>query len=163
MELLAVDRCFTPPGFGTRSRLELHHFSDGSLVGHGAVSYLRMVNGDSDIHCTFVKAKAKLNPMKAMTIPRVELTAAVVAVKLDKMLRRELDIGIAESYFWTDSMLVLRNIQSTDRRFHTFVANRVAAIQSETMPSQWRYVNTSDNPADDTSRGLSAGELVGSQ
>ncbi|XP_064639787.1 uncharacterized protein LOC135495255 [Lineus longissimus] len=85
LELLAVDRCFTPPGFGTRSRLELHHFSDGSLVGHGAVSYLRMVNGDSDIHCTFVKAKAKLNPMKAMTIPRVELTAAVVAVKLDKI------------------------------------------------------------------------------
>ncbi|XP_064648577.1 uncharacterized protein LOC135500852 [Lineus longissimus] len=60
-------------------------------------------------------------------------------------------------------MLVLRYIHSTDRRFHTFVANRVAAIQSEITPSQWRYVNTSDNPANDTSRGLAAGELVGSQ
>ena len=39
-------------------------------------------------------------------------------------------------------------------RFHVFVANRVADILDAAPASQWRYVATDDNPADDCSRGL---------
>lgn len=46
------------------------------------------------------------------------------------------------------------------RRFHTFVANRVSVIREYTSVSQWRYVNTKENPADDASRGLTVGDLV---
>jgi len=51
-------------------------------------------------------------------------------------------------------------IRSNDKRFHTFVANRVAIIHDGSSPSQWRYVNTEANPADDASRGLAIDSLI---
>ena len=51
-------------------------------------------------------------------------------------------------------------MRSNDKRFHTFVANRVAIIHDGSSPSQWRYVNTEANPADDASRGLAVDSLI---
>ena len=56
-----------------------------------------------------------------MTIPRLELTAAALAVRMDVMLREELKITLEESVFWTDSTAVLRYIANKTKRFHTFV------------------------------------------
>ncbi|XP_033636760.1 uncharacterized protein LOC117297721 [Asterias rubens] len=94
-----------------------------------------------------------------MTIPRLELWAATLAAKLDVMLRRELDLPISDSMFWTDSTIVLQYIRNEDGRFHTFVANRVAKIHNVTEPAQWHHVDTSSNPADELSRGMTASEL----
>ena len=76
-------------------------------------------------------------------------------------MNNELDIKVNESVFWTDSTCVLKYIANESTRFQTFVANRIAKIQDATETSQWRYVNTSFNPADDASRGLTADELLG--
>ncbi|MCV6009164.1 hypothetical protein, partial [Enterococcus faecalis] len=35
----------------------------------------------------------------------------------------------------------------------TFVANRVIEIQKYSSPNEWRYISTTDNPADILSRG----------
>ena len=70
-----------------------------------------------------------------MTIPRLELSAAVVAVKLDRKLREELEIKIDRSVFWSDSTAVLQYIKNEDKRFHTFVANRLAVIHDGSKPS----------------------------
>ena len=93
-------------------------------------------------------------------MPRLELAAAVEAVKLDKMLTNELQIPLCESVFWTDSTIVLWYLNNTMKRFQTFVANRVSAIQQASSPSKWRYVDTRNNPADDVSRGQTATELL---
>ena len=98
-------------------------------------------------------------PIKPLTIPRMELSAAVVATKLDGICRRELSLSIDQSFFWTDSTCVLGYIENEDKRFQTFVANRVAAIHKASFPSQWHYVNTELNPADDASRGVQADAL----
>ena len=90
----------------------------------------------------------------------LELMAAVLAVKVDKMLRSELEYEIQESVFWTDSTIVLRYIANQDKRFHTFVANRVSSILDASVPAQWRHVPSELNPADDASRGLSMDELL---
>ena len=66
---------------------------------------------------------------------------------------------LSESYFWTDSTCVLAYIQNADSRFTVFVANRLATIHQHSTPSQWRYVPTSLNPADDASRGIQPEEL----
>ncbi|XP_078363512.1 uncharacterized protein LOC144647605 [Oculina patagonica] len=95
-----------------------------------------------------------------MTIPRLELSAAVLAVKLDQTVREELELKIDESMFWTDSTSVLQYIKNEDRRFHTFVANRLAVIHDGSKPSQWKYVPTKINPADDVSQGLTVEELL---
>ena len=49
---------------------------------------------------------------------------------------------------------MLGYINNDSRRFHVFVANRVAQIQRGSQQSQWRYVPSEANPADDASRGL---------
>ena len=102
---------------------ELHHFSDASQVAYGAVSYLRTVSKEGDIHCSFLIGKSRLSPLKATTIPRLELSAAVVATRLDKVMQQELDMKIERSVFWTDSTCVLKYIQNESRRFQMFVAN----------------------------------------
>ena len=67
---------------------------------------------------------------------------------------------VGESVFWSDNSCVLGYIGNDSRRYHTFVANRVAAIQEASLHSQWRHVSSNQNPADDASRGLSADALV---
>ena len=73
---------------------ELHHFPDASEIGHGAVSYLRIVNERGEIHCCLIMAKSRLAPIKPVTIPRMELLAAVLATRLDAMIRQELVCNI---------------------------------------------------------------------
>lgn len=91
-----------------------------------------MQNSRSDVHVSFQMGKARVTPLKAVTIPRLELTAAVLAVRVDLMLRSELQIPLQESVFWTDSTSVLKHIKNEDKRFHTFVANRVTTIREAT-------------------------------
>jgi len=160
LEHLKVNRCFKPNDFGKVSSGQLHHFADASQHAYGAVTYLCVTNPEGDVHCSFIIGKSRLSPLKQLTIPRLELSAAVVATRLDKMVRKEIGIPISESIFWTDSTCVLGYIANEDKRFHTFVANRVAAIQEVTSSSQWKHVGTKQNPADDASRGLSAEALL---
>lgn len=98
-------------------------------------------------------------PIKPVTIPRMELSAAVVATKLDSISRQELSLSIDQSFFWSGTTCVLRYIENQDKRLQTFVENRVATIHNASSPSQWRYVNTQLNPGDDASRGVSADSL----
>lgn len=41
------------------------------------------------------------------TIPRLELSAAVVSIRISDMLRNELEIQDLKEFFWTDSTIVL--------------------------------------------------------
>ncbi|XP_078344112.1 uncharacterized protein LOC144629777 [Oculina patagonica] len=157
---VALPRCLKSTDFGRINTVELHHFADASQIAYGTVSYVRLVNEEGQIHCSFLVGKSRLAHVKQMTIPRLELSAAVLAVKLDQTLREELELKIDESMFWTDSTSVLQYIKNEDRRFHTFVANRLAVIHDGSKPSQWKYVPTSINPADDVSRGLTVEELL---
>ena len=104
--------------------------------------------------------KSRVAPSKITTIPRLELTAAVVAANIGVMLKEELNYASLKQYFWTDSKVVLRYINNEAKRFHTFVANRVQMIRSNTDPKEWRYIDTKNNPADHASRGLSVQELM---
>ena len=81
-----LERCFKPEGFVEVESAQLHHFADASQVSYGCVSYLRLVDVNQCVHCTFVFGKAQVVPLKQLTIPRMELTAAVVAAK--KLINR---------------------------------------------------------------------------
>ena len=105
-------------------------------------------------------AKARVTPINPVTIPRLELTAALVSAKISKMLQRELKYDNVTNIFWTDSQIVLGYIKNEARRFHVFVATRVQQIRNLTEVSQWRHVTSADNPADCGSRGLSPAELT---
>ena len=155
-----VERCIKPKGFGHPIHSQLHHFSDASEAGYGVVTYLRMQNNNNDIHVAFLMGKARVTPLKTVTIPRLELTAAVLAVRVDLMLKAELKLQLQESVFWTDSTSVLKYIMNEDKRFHTFVANRISTIRGATRTAQWRYVSSKENPADVASRGMTVGDFI---
>ncbi len=82
------------------------------------------------------------------TIPRFEFQAAVLAAKIDTLLRKELNLYVTSSYFWTDSMIVLKYISNDSIRFHVFVGNRVSLIRQLTAPKQWHHIDGKSNPAD---------------
>ena len=162
MERIHVARCYQPAGFGKVIKTELHHFSDASTTGYGQCTYLRLKNERGDIHCVLLMGKARVSPLKVTTIPRLELTAAVVSVAVSNMLKEELGYCNVEEFFWTDSKVVLGYINNDARRFHTFVANRVQKIRHASDPKQWFYVPTDENPADYASRGKTVDELLSS-
>jgi hypothetical protein len=105
--------------------------------------------------------KSRVSPLKHVTIPRLELSAALVAVKVSTMLNNELTYDNVVNVFWSDSRVVLGYINNDSRRFQVFVANRVQQIRNATSPEQWHYVESEDNPADDASRGLTSEQLTG--
>jgi len=107
--------------------------------------------------------KSRVAPLKPVTIPRLELTAAVCSVRISQQLRRELERTIDQEYFWTDSKVVLGYIANESRRFHVFVAKRVQEIQENTSVDQWKYVESKQNPADEASQGLKTQELLNSR
>ena len=157
----SVKRCFKPAEFGEVTSAQVHYFSDASEVAYGAVAYLRLVDTSGAIHCSFVTGKSRLSPLKPVTIPRLELSAAVLSTRLDAMIQDELELEADKTIYWTDRTCVLRYIANEDKRFQTFVANRVTAIREQSLPNQWRYVETAINPADDASRGMTIDAITG--
>ena len=84
-----------------------------------------MKDEDGNVNVSLVMGKSRVAPLKIITIPRFELTAAVVSAKVGVMLEKELDYTNLKQYFCTDSKVVLGYINNDAKRFHTFVANRV--------------------------------------
>ena len=152
---VAIPRCYQPEGFGDLASVELHQFANASELGYGCVSFLKLKNQVGEVHCTFTLDKSRVAPLKQMTIPRMELAAAVVAVKVAFQLQTELDFPLENTHFWSDSY-----IRNEEARYNTFVANRVALIREYSSPSQWNYVPTHQNLADDASRGLDGDALL---
>jgi len=146
-----------PDYMSTSSILDitLHHFSDASEEGYGRqCSYIRFEDVERRIHCSLVLGKSRVSTKKLVSMPRLELTTAVLSTKVANQLRKELSLAISKEYFWTDSQIVLACIKNEAKKYKIFVANRVQFIQEHTDANQWRYVNTSNNPADLASMGF---------
>ena len=72
--------------------------------------------------------KSRVTPKKYVTIPRLELVAAVLSVKIAALIRRELDIEWKNETFWTDSKVVLGYKNNNNKKFKIFFANRIQQI-----------------------------------
>jgi hypothetical protein len=157
---IRIPRCYLLNRTDVSScQLQLHHFSDASEKGYGTVSYLRVKYPDDTIQCSFVMGKTRNAPLKFTSIPRLELQAAVLSTRMNKMLRQELDLPIQESRYWTDSEIVLHYLKNRTRRFQTFVANRIEEIKENSLLEEWSHVPGTQNPADDASRGKDPTDL----
>lgn len=81
-----IPRRFKPTDFGQTHSYQLHNFSDVSEFRYGVVSFLRLVGAAEVVHCTLLLSKARVAPLKKITMPRLELSAATLAVRVDYML-----------------------------------------------------------------------------
>ena len=147
---------------GPFQHLDLHMFGDGSQDVFSAVGFLRAhvtcTSGEITTELAFVLGKARVAPMKVMTVPELELQEALLAARLKRKICRALTVTVDKIFMWTDSAIVLQWINSTNK--HTiFIASRVSEILENTSVDQWNHVAICDNPADADTRVMSAEAL----
>ncbi|XP_033226851.1 uncharacterized protein LOC117179303 [Belonocnema kinseyi] len=97
-------------------------------------------------------SKSRVAPLKPLTIPRLELQAAVMGSRLAETIITQHTLKIRKRIFWTDSTTVLNWIRSDARKYQPFVAHRLAEVLDLTSVNEWRWVPTKINVADDATR-----------
>ncbi|XP_071056302.1 uncharacterized protein [Onthophagus taurus] len=137
--------------------IQLHGFADASTSAYGAVVYLRVFDNE-EVRVSVVFSKSKVAPLKVVTIPRLELCACVLLVRLARRVRSALDVPDIPIHLWTDSTVALAWICSQPSKWKDFVRNRVTEIH-DLPEAQWRYVPSGENPADFVSRGVPVRQL----
>ncbi|XP_050293842.1 uncharacterized protein LOC126734313 [Anthonomus grandis grandis] len=141
--------------------LQVHGFADASEKAYGGCVYLVSFSSTGEyISSHLILAKSRVAPLKKITLPRLELCAAVVTVKLVEKVRNSICVSIDHCVYWTDSSIALCWIQACPSRWKTFVANRVTEVQNLSIPENWHHIRSEMNPADCLSRGTSAAYLL---
>lgn len=150
VEKIRVPRCYFYNNRTASSLPQLHVFVDASEYAYAAVAYFRMEYND-DISCSLVAAKTKVAPQKPLSIPRMELQAAVLGTRLATTICNG-HPPISKRYIWSDSRTVLCWLKADPRRFHQFVSLRIGEILESTEISEWRWIATKENVADEATK-----------
>ncbi|XP_062533635.1 uncharacterized protein LOC134202633 [Armigeres subalbatus] len=142
-------RCYrTTTSIKASTEVQLHIFTDASEKGFAAVVYLRFKEGFI-IETALVGSKTRVAPIKFLSIPRSELQACVIGVRLANSIKQSLSVKIDRRFFWTDSSDVISWLKSDHRRYSQFVAFRVSEILEVSEVSEWQWIQTNNNVADD--------------
>lgn len=153
-ELQHINKCTFPRRVLTpKSNVEVHAFCDASLMAYGACIYIRSER-NGNVETNLLCSKSKVSPTKVMTIPKLELAAALLLAELIHSIAKS-NIFVGDYYCWSDSSVVLSWIKEDSSAFHVFVSNRISRIQTLTSTMNWMYIPTEQNPADILSRGAS--------
>ncbi|XP_073845830.1 uncharacterized protein isoform X1 [Musca autumnalis] len=145
-----LNRYYFPPG--KPKKLELHIFVDASEEAFAAVAYWRFVTSENEIVVSFICSKTKCSPLKGVSIPRLELQAAVLGTRIKHNILADHKLVPEDITLWSDSKTVLKWISSSHRNYKPYVAHRIAEILESTKIDNWKWVPTKDNVADDATR-----------
>ncbi|XP_011884045.1 PREDICTED: uncharacterized protein LOC105571183, partial [Vollenhovia emeryi] len=140
--------------------IQLHGFADASQSAYGACCYIRTRNIAGNYETKLLISKSRVAPMKAVSLPRLELCAAVLLARLQEKVIKSIKIPNIKKFLWTDSMIALSWIRAFSRKWEIFIANRVGEIQRLTEVEDWRHIDTKSNPADIISRGAGPSEVI---
>lgn len=144
VSLYEIRRCYFTEA--NAKEFELHIFVDAGENAAAAVAYVvGCFPGKRET--MIVASKTKVAPNKCVSIPRMELQAAVIGTRLSTHVKETHSINFVRCTLWTDSRNVMCWIRSP-KRFKVFVAHRISEIRETTNPSDWRYIPTKMNPAD---------------
>lgn len=131
--------------------IELHVFVDASLEAYAAAAYLRYDSG-REVFCRLVSAKSKVAPLKPLSVPRLELNAAVIGARLATHIKKNHSIKFKSTTFWTDSKTVWCWMRSESRMYKPYVSYRVAEVLESSTVQQWNWLPTDLNIADVATR-----------
>ena len=138
---------------------EFRIFTDASISAFSAVIYARQPPSDTTpARFVFVLGKSSVAPIKQRSVPKLDLEASVLGVRLLRTVLNASEDNFRQVLFWTDSCVVLDWSQN-QKKPKTFVAHRVNETAQHTKPNQWNYVPTESNPADYGTRGLKPSDI----
>ncbi|XP_063981500.1 uncharacterized protein LOC135164773 [Diachasmimorpha longicaudata] len=143
----------------TISNLQIHGFADASNLAMEVVVYLRTEKPGMAPIISLVCAKTRVAPLKKVTVPRLELTAAGLLTKLTCYAIKQLELTQPTIFLWTDFSVALAWVKSHPSRWKEYVQNRVLKIQEAIPNGEWLHISGTDNPADCASQGLSPEQL----
>ncbi|XP_062713978.1 uncharacterized protein LOC134290794 [Aedes albopictus] len=150
---LELPRCYFPNySVGSLRSLQLHVFMDASETAYSCVAYFRIEDQERGFRCVLVSSQTKVAPLKPLSIPRLELQAAVIGTRLMKSIQQTHTLLICRRVIWSDSRTVLSWIQSDQRNYRQFVAFRIGEILEETKLEEWRWIPSRFNVADEATK-----------
>jgi len=88
LQHVAITRCLGLSSYSDMQQCQLQCFAHASITAYGAVCFLRSVDNENNIFCSFIMSKSHLAPQDEVSVPRLELMAAVLAVKLDTAVKK---------------------------------------------------------------------------
>ena len=102
-------------------KVTVHTFSDMSEKAYAAASYLCHEYEDGTVSTRLVAARSRLAPLKAMTIPWLELMGALAGLRLTLKICAALEIPRNKATFWVNSVNVGFCVQGqrTESKFQT--------------------------------------------
>ncbi|XP_062556745.1 uncharacterized protein LOC134221571 [Armigeres subalbatus] len=150
---IEIPRCYFANATTERYQtLQAHLFVDASEAAYAAVVYFRIIDMEGNPQCSLVTAKTKVAPLKYVSIPRLELMAAVLGARLLTFVVENHTIPIQQRFCWSDSNTVLAWLRSEHRRYKQFVACRVGEVLTLTKENEWRWVPSRLNIADEATK-----------
>ena len=148
-----------PRWLGISQPYDLYGFADSSSKAYGAVVYVR---NSSQERLQLVMSKTKVAPIKEVTIPRLELCAALLLAELINFISSSISENVRNKYCFSDSQIVLCWLKKSPSDLKPFVGNRVEKIIKLSADVKWSYIRTDQNPADLCSRGVTVEMLINS-
>jgi len=134
----------------------VHCFADVNQKAYGAVVFLILQN-----EVSFVALKSCAAPLKQLTLPHLELMAALVATRLTQFVKNAIHLQDPSILIWSDSQIKLYCMKS-QKQLPAFVHHRITEIQSLLPTAEWKYCPTLENPANLLTRGITAKALMSS-
>lgn len=143
---LQIPRCYSSKLSDPSTNVQLHVFVDASDKAFSAVAYWRIEN-EGGVDIALIGSKTKVAPLKTLSIPRLELQAAVLGLRFAQFIQKEHRIKFSQRHFYTDSKTVLCWLLKR-HKLTSFVEFRVGEILNGSDVNEWKKIQSKNNVAD---------------
>lgn len=152
LKTIQIKRCYSAKLSNELPKIiQLHTFCDASEKAYSTVSYIR-IEDEEGIDVTLIGARTKVAPINPISIPRLELQAAVLAARFATHIQQTHPFVINSRIFWCDSQVVLKWLHGNPSNYRQYVSFRIGELLDSTSLKEWRWVPSAENVADDATK-----------